>query len=346
MANITERKDQHIEAVLHRDVRARAVTTGLEHVRFEHNALPELTLADIDLSTTFLGRRMTAPLLISSMTGGPRRAADINLNIAQAAEALGLAFAVGSQRVALEGAGSAGIDIELRRRAPSVPILANLGAAQLLDGAAVDRAERAVAMIAADALIVHLNPVQEAVQAGGDTDWRGVLAAIGGLVRRLPVPVCVKEVGFGLSGDVVRRLSDLGVTLFDVAGAGGTSWAAVEAERAETASARAVAEAFRDWGIPTADAIRTARRVAPDATIIASGGLTDGIDCAKALRLGADLCGQAAGVLTAAIAGTEPLCAHLRIVIEQLRIVAFATGSGDLAALKSARLLPSPPERG
>lgn len=339
MSNIGTRKSEHLDIVLRGGVVGAGGLTGLERVRFEHVAAPELDLDAIDLSTTFLGRRLKAPFLISSMTGGPDRAEAINLALAEVAGSLGIAFGVGSQRIAVEGGASAGLTRALRAKAGPVPILANLGAAQVRCEAGVARARLAVEMIEADALIIHLNPLQEAVQAGGDRDWTGVLDGIARVVRALPVPVIVKEVGCGISGTMAQRLGACGVSIIDVAGSGGTSWAAVEAERASTARGQAIAGAFRDWGIPTAEAILAARAACPEATLIASGGLKSGIDAARALRLGADLAGFAAGILSSAVAGPEALAGRFETLIEELRIACFCTASSDLAALKRARLI-------
>lgn len=339
MSEIGLRKGQHIDIVLNRDVSARQVSTGLEGVRFEHNALPEIALSDVSLATRFLGRAVGAPLLVSSMTGGTAKAALINENIARACSVLGIAFAVGSQRVALETGAMHGFDRELRRLAPDVPILANFGAAQLKTWNGSDMARRAVDMIDADALIIHLNPLQEAVQSGGDTDWSGLLSAIETVARDVTFPVVVKEVGAGISGRLARKLVDAGVSVIDVAGAGGTSWAAVEAERATTEQLRALGSAFRDWGIPTAHAIRDVRRSCPETTIVASGGLRDGIDCAKAMRLGADMVGIAAGVLRAALDSADLLVDRLSSVTAEMRIVCFCTGSRTIDDLKAAPLV-------
>ena len=339
MADIGARKSEHLDIVLHGDVQALATTTGFEAIRFENVAAPELSLCAIDLSTPFLGATLAAPFLISSMTGGPQRAAGINLALADAAGRLGIALAVGSQRIAVEGGATGGFTRELRQRAGKMPILANLGAAQIRGPRGLDYARAAVDMIDANALIVHLNPLQEAVQAGGDRDWTGVLAAIEGVARALPVPVVVKEVGCGISGRIARQLVDAGVSVIDVAGAGGTSWAAVEAERAESARDKAIALAFRDWGIPTAMAVRDVRAACPDTTVIASGGLRTGIDAAKAIRLGADLAGLAAGILPAALDNADALVAHFEVLIEQLRIACFCTGSAGLASLRHAPLV-------
>ncbi|MFD2238340.1 type 2 isopentenyl-diphosphate Delta-isomerase [Aureimonas populi] len=337
---IGERKSDHLDIVLRPSLPSARLSTGFEAVRFEHVALPEIDFAAIDLSRPFLSRRLAAPVLISSMTGGPQRAGRINRHLAEAAQALGIALGVGSQRIALEGRGDAGLGPELRRLAPDVPILANIGGAQLVSGYGEAEARRAVDMIEADALIVHLNPLQEAVQPEGDRDWRGVLAAIEALARVLGVPLVAKEVGAGLSGPVARRLLDAGVGVLDVAGAGGTSWAAVEAERHADPVRRAIALAFSDWGVPTAQAIACVRAACPGATIIGSGGVRNGVDAAKAIRLGADLVGQAAGGLAAADASAEAAHAHFSGFIEELRVACFCTGSADLAALSGAALIP------
>ncbi len=341
MSDITRRKDEHLDIVLGKNVAPDRATTGFDDIDFVHNALPEIALSEVDLSTTFLGRAMSAPLLISSMTGGPERAGSINAAIAEACGALGIAFGVGSQRVALETRDSGGFGKDLRARAGHVPILANLGAAQLREDGGVRLAIRAVEMIEADAIIIHLNPLQEAVQQGGDTNWHGVLRSLDVLVRESPVPVVAKEVGAGLSADVAKRLTSVGVHVIDVAGSGGTSWAAVEAERASSAHQRAVADAFRDWGIPTARAVVDVRRACPETVIVASGGVRNGIDAAKAIRLGADIVGQAGGVLKAALAGPEALRAHMQVTIDQLRIACFCTGSRTLQELRMAHITSS-----
>jgi isopentenyl-diphosphate delta-isomerase len=334
---IGDRKNQHLDIVLGGRGRGGA-RTGLDEVAFAHVALPELHMDEIDLGTVFLGRRIAAPLLVSSMTGGPARAEAINRNLARACAALGLPLAVGSQRVAIEAGEAGGLGAELRRLAPAVPLLANFGAAQLNTGFGAEEARRAVEMIRADALIIHLNPLQEAVQPEGDRDWRGLLGRIEALARALPVPVVATEVGSGLSGAVARRLWDAGVRVLDVAGAGGTSWAAVEAERATNARQAAVARAFADWGLPTARAIGEVRAACPEAVVIGSGGIRDGLDAAKAIRLGADLVGQAGGLLEAATRSPEAVVEHFETVIAQLRVACFCTGSRDLAALRGAAL--------
>lgn len=334
---LVRRKNDHLDIVL----KARDRTAASQHhfaaYRFSHCALPELHLDHVDLRAPFLGKMLQAPILISSMTGGAERAAHINRHLAEAAEELGIALAVGSQRIALQTGADHGLSQELRRWAPNVPLLANIGAAQLASEGE-DWAHRAIEMIDGDALIVHLNPLQEAVQHQGDRDWRQILVAIEKVASKLARPIVVKEVGAGISATVGRQLVNAGVSVIDVAGAGGTSWARVEAERAVSDADRRVAMAFADWGIPTDIAIREMRNALPETPLIASGGIRDGVDAAKAIRLGADLIGQAASVLTSALQSTEAVVEHFQILIRQLRIACFCTGSASLAALRRVRI--------
>lgn len=335
---LTDRKNEHLSVVLGQRHKKSDKSTGFEALEFVHCALPEIHLDDIDVTTSFLGKRISAPLLVSSMTGGPVRAAAINENLARACEALKLPFAVGSQRVAIEESGTGGLNLALRKLAPSVPILGNLGAAQFNRGFGAPEALKAVEMIDADALYIHLNPLQEAVQPEGDKDWSGLFDKIVAVADALPVPVAVKEVGSGISASLAQRFVEAGVSIIDVAGAGGTNWAAVEAARIDDPDQARLANAFADWGIPTADAVHEARALCPEATIIASGGIRSGIDIAKAIRVGADIAGQAAGLLHAANTSPESLVRHFETTIQELRVACFCTGSSDLAALKTATL--------
>lgn len=341
MANddLVGRKNDHLDIVLDARRAPAPRQTGFARYQFAHCALPQLHLDDVDLTTQFLEKSLRAPLLISSMTGGAERARSINHHLAEAAEELGIALAVGSQRVALQSGSDHGLTRDLRRLAPSVPLLGNIGAAQLIEQEGIDWARRAVEMLGADALIVHLNPLQEAVQAGGDRDWRNILEAIGQLVIALDVPIVVKEVGAGISAGTAQSLVDAGVAVIDVAGAGGTSWAAVEAERSPDDMSRKVAMAFAGWGIPTALALQSVRCALPRTPLIASGGIRDGVDAAKAIRLGADLVGQAAAVLHSATQSSEAVIEHFEVIIQQLRIACFCTGSADLQALRQAPLI-------
>ncbi|POP46672.1 type 2 isopentenyl-diphosphate Delta-isomerase [Superficieibacter electus] len=339
MKDLIQRKNDHLDIVLNPTAQVKKCSTGFERWRFDHCAMPEMCLDDIDLRSSLFGKTLNAPLLIGSMTGGASRAAAINRHLAEAAQLLGLAMGVGSQRVALESDINSGLTRELRQFAPDIVLLANLGAAQIASRKGLDYARRAVDMIDADALIIHLNPLQEALQRNGDRDWCGVLNAIERTVKALPVPIIIKEVGAGLSVPVARQLMQAGVAMLDVAGAGGTSWAAVEGERAKTLHDRAVAMAFSDWGIPTAQALLALHQALPQAQLIASGGIADGIDVAKALRLGASLVSQAAGVLTSATSSVESVVEHFQIIIDQLRIACFCTGSGSVEQLRQATMV-------
>jgi isopentenyl-diphosphate Delta-isomerase len=335
---LTDRKNEHLDIVLANLGRGRNSSAGFDDIAFVHNALPDINLDDVLLSTSFLGKQINAPFIVSSMTGGPKRASDINRNLAIACQELNLAFAVGSQRVAIEARDNAGLGAELRQLAPNIPLLANFGAAQLNLGFGIQQARQAVDMIQADALIIHFNPLQEAVQAEGDRNWKGIFNKIEALARELEVPLVVKEVGCGISGKLARRLIDAGVAVIDVAGAGGTSWAAVEAERASTPHQKAVASAFVDWGQSTVSSITDVRAHCPDGFIIGSGGIKNGLDAAKAIRLGANIVGQAAGVLHAATQSAQAVVDHFNIAKDQLRVACFCTGSSTLNELRKAPL--------
>jgi isopentenyl-diphosphate Delta-isomerase len=339
MTDIGKRKTDHLDIVLS-GAAAHSRDAGFDAVRFEHNALPELDFGKIDLSCRFLGKTLRLPYLASSMTGGPDRAEAINHAIAGAAEAMGFAMGVGSQRIALTAGLDSGLSKSLRRIAPSIPLYANLGAVQLVHGLGLDHARRAIDSIGGDALILHLNPLQEALQDGGDRNWEGVEAAIEDLCRTLGAPVVVKEVGAGISLAVAKRLVNCGAAAIDVAGAGGTSWAAVEGHRAK--GGPAFGEMFRDWGIPTPVCLAEIRFGLPHLPLIASGGIRHGLDGAKAIRLGADLAGQAGALLEAAVAGPEAVVRHVEDFAKALRIACFATSSRTLRDLKAARLIETP----
>ena len=333
------RKLDHLRIVLDEDVNAKGVGSGFAHLRFRHRALPELDLKEIDTSVSVFGKTLKAPLVISSMTGGADRAEQINLDLAEAAEALGVAMGVGSQRAAL-AKGELAHTYQVRRVAPHALLLANLGAVQLNYGFGVDECRRAVEMIEADALILHLNALQEAVQPEGNTNFKGLLAKIEQVCLNGGVPVVVKEVGNGIGADDARRLVEAGASAIDVAGAGGTSWSEVERFRQTDAWRRGVAEAFAGWGIPTVRAIAEVREALPDVLLIGSGGVRSGLDVAKAIALGADLAGSAAPHLFSAVNGDGATTVRegLQTFIDQLRIAMFCTGAANLAALRHAPL--------
>jgi isopentenyl-diphosphate delta-isomerase len=340
MQNMTmqERKADHLRLNLEEEVQFRRVTTGLERYRFEHQALPEIDLAAINLSTTFLGKHLRYPFLISSMTGGTGEALHINLNLARAAQACGIAMGIGSQRAAIED-GSMAETFQVRPAAPDILLLANLGAVQLNYGYTTEHCRQAVEMIQADALILHLNPLQEALQPEGEGRFGNLLNKIEAVCQTLEVPVVVKEVGAGLSGRVVRQLADVGVAAVDVAGAGGTSWSRVEMHRARTERDRRVAAQFVDWGLPTAEAIQQARRAAPDLPIIASGGIYTGLEVAKAIALGADVAAMARPFLKAAAISTEATEEVTEELAQTLRVAMLCIGAPNLAALKNSPFL-------
>jgi isopentenyl-diphosphate delta-isomerase len=333
---ISSRKASHIRINLDKDVQS-GLTTGLERYRFIHRALPEINLAEVDLSQELFGKRMASPLLISSMTGGTAEATRINRTLAEAAQEAGIAMGVGSQRAAIEHPELANT-FQVRDLAPNILLFANLGAVQLNYRYGIDECRRAVAMIEADALILHFNALQEAVQPEGNTRFAGLLAKIEAICQALEVPVIAKEVGWGFSETDARRLAEAGVQAIDVAGAGGTSWSQVEMHRAEDDSQKRLAAAFIDWGIPTAQAILNVRRAAPAVTVFASGGLRSGVDIAKCLALGARLGGMAGPYLKAAVESVEVTIQTIREVEHELKVCAFAAGAGTLAALNETTL--------
>jgi isopentenyl-diphosphate Delta-isomerase len=291
-APIEERKADHIKINLEQDVRS-ALTTELENYHFIHQALPELDLERIDPSLSLFGKKLAAPILISSMTGGTEEAGEINQRLAEAAQEVGVAMGVGSQRAALEHPEQTPTFSIVRETAPDILLFANLGAVQLNYGYGIDHCRRAVDMIGADALILHLNPLQEAVQDAGDTDFAGLAKKIEEICKKLEVPVIAKEVGWGISERTAKLLADCGISAIDVAGAGGTSWSQVEMHRAPDEFTRKLAATFIGWGIPTAESILNVKRVLPEITVFASGGIRDGLDIAKCVALGASLGGMA-----------------------------------------------------
>jgi isopentenyl-diphosphate delta-isomerase len=325
------RKADHLRIAAGPDV-AHAGGSGLEGVRLRHRALPERDLADVTLETTLLGATLSAPLVVSAMTGGTDEAAAINAELARAACEHGLALVLGSGRALLEDPSL----LPTYRSGDRPPLLlGNLGAAQVRLDDAPARAERLVELLGADGLTIHLNAIQEAVQPEGEPRFTGVAAGIAAVVAHLaPLPVMVKEVGFGMDAADVTLLRDAGVAAIDVAGAGGTNWALVEGRRDERAGE--VAAAFADWGVPTAAAIAEARAAAPDLPLVASGGLRDGVDAAKALALGATAAGLARPFLLGARAGVASATAAT--LVRQLRVAVWAAGAASAAELSAEHL--------
>ncbi len=336
VAPIDQRKADHLKINLEQDVRS-ALTSGLEKYHFVHEALPELDLDRIDTTLSLFGKKLNSPVLISSMTGGTAAAETINLRLAEAAQECGVAMGVGSQRGAIENAEQAKT-FQVRRVAADILLFANLGAAQLNYGYAIDQCRRAVDMIQADALYLHLNPLQEAVQDAGDTNFADLAKKIEEVCKKIEVPVIAKEVGWGISERTAKLLSDCGVQAIDVAGAGGTSWSQVEMHRAPDEFTRQLAATFVGWGIPTADSILNVKKVVPTMTIFASGGIKDGLDIAKCLALGATLGGMAGNFLKAAAISTEKAIEMMKLTKRQIEVTMFATGVGTLEDLKVGRL--------
>jgi len=331
-----QRKNDHLEICLKENVQTRQVTTGFEELHLVHKALPEINRKEVDLSTKFFNHKFSAPFIVESMTGGTPRATKINAAIAQAVEELGLGMGVGSQRAAIEDPTVEKTFSIAREEAPNAFIVANLGAPQLAKGYGVKEARKAVEMLEADALAIHLNPLQEAIQPEGETGFKGILNSIEKIAKGLDVPVIVKETGCGIAAAEAEQLVAVGVAAIDIAGAGGTSWAAVEYYRAKgqvDKSRQRLGNAFRDWGIPTvASLIEVTQRVR--VPVIASGGVRSGIDVAKALALGASLTGMAYPVLDPAIHGSEQVKKKLQFIIEELRNTMFLVGADSIHKLK------------
>ncbi|MBI5825621.1 MAG: type 2 isopentenyl-diphosphate Delta-isomerase [Chloroflexi bacterium] len=331
VAPIDQRKSDHIKINLEKDVRS-ALTSGLEKYRFIHQALPELDLNRIDTTLRLFGKPLTSPTLISSMTGGTSEAETINLRLAEAAQECGIAMGVGSQRAAIEDPQQAKT-FQVRRVAPDILLFANLGAVQLNYGYGIDQCRRAVDMIQADALYLHLNPLQEAVQDAGDTNWAGIAKKIEEVCKKLEAPVIAKEVGWGISERTAKLLADCGVQAIDVAGAGGTSWSQVEMHRAPDEFTRNLAATFVGWGIPTAESIVGVKRSVPEMRVFASGGIKDGLDIAKCIALGATLGGMAGQFLKAAAISTEKAVEMMKLTKRQIEVTMFAAGVEKLDGL-------------
>lgn len=337
-SEIENRKSEHLRVCIEKDVEFQQLTSGLEKYRFTHCCLPELDRSDIELGTTFLGKSLKAPILISSMTGGTELAHLVNTRLATVAQRYGLAMGVGSQRIALEQPELAPT-FAVRSLAPDILLLANLGAVQLNYGCGLEDCLKLVELLEADALILHLNPLQEWVQSGGDSNFKGLLAKIQQICAQLPVPVIAKEVGNGISAVMAKQLIEAGVAAIDVAGAGGTSWAKVESQRAKDNRQRHLGQVFADWGLPTAECITAIRSMNSTILLIASGGLKNGLDLAKSIALGADLGGLARPFLVAAIESEAAVDELVKFLIAELEIVLFCTGNPNLSALKNSGAL-------
>jgi isopentenyl-diphosphate delta-isomerase len=333
---IGERKADHIEVCLKENVQSQRVTTGFEDVYLVHRALPEIERKEVDLSTTVFGYRFSAPIFVGAMTGGTAKATKINAAIAEAVEELKLGMGVGSQRIAIDNPKVEHSFSIVREKAPTAFILANIGGPQLVSKYGVTEAKKAVEMVQANALAIHLNALQEAVQPEGDTNYSGLLRKIGELTQELDVPVIVKETGAGIAAEDAKLLATVNVAGIDVAGAGGTSWAAVEYYRAKARHdvfSQRLGETFWDWGIPTAASLVEAAE-SVNVPVVASGGIRNGVDVAKALALGASLASATYPFLEPATNGSEDVKKALQHLVGEVKNAMFLVGANSIKELQ------------
>lgn len=333
----SDRKLDHINICLEEEIEGRYKTPGFEDIDFLHNAVPDTDLDGVDLGTSLFGKELKAPITICPMTGGHERGKEINKTLAGAAQELGLAMGVGSQRAAIESPDLAET-YQVREVAPDILLFGNLGVAQIRQEYGVEEAEEAIEIIDADVLGLHLNPLQESIQPEGDTDFRGVLAGISALTSKLEESVYVKETGGGISGNIAVELVEAGAEAIDVSGAGGTSWAAVETLREESRSD--LGGVFWDWGIPTS--VSTAEVAGSvGVPVISSGGIRTGLDAAKAIALGADLVGVGLPLFRSSTRGKEKVLNWLEEFIRELKTAMFLTGCSSLEELRDVPLVIS-----
>lgn len=329
------RKIDHIKIGIEEYIESN-IDPGFKDVKLVHVSLPEINLNEIDTSTTFLNHHLHAPIIIEPITGGAPETKMINSNLAEAAEDFQIAIGVGSQRSALENEEMIDTYTIVRDKAPSVPVIANLGCPQLLDDNAEDLVRNAVSMLNADAIMIHLNALQEAVQPEGQTNFKGGASKISEVIKKISVPIIIKETGAGISREVAQKLQSIGVSIIDVAGLGGSSWAAVEYYRALKAQKKQKArlgKVFWDWGIPTVVSLVEVRSI-DGLKLISSGGVRSGLDIAKSLALGADLAGMALPLLKPATKNVNQVRNFLNNIIEELRVAMFLTSSSTILSLK------------
>lgn len=324
-SQISDRKLEHIRIVLEEEVEP--LPSPFARYRLPYRALPNLNLDEVDASTEFLGSRLSMPLIISSMTGGPEAAAHINKNLATAAEEMGVALALGSMRICLQDAQS-GSSFKVRHLCPNVPLLANIGLVQLNYGVGVDQIKYLIDLVEADGLYLHLNALQEAVQPEGDTAFKGLVDKLTKIIPQLPVPVLAKEVGAGIDTHSAKVLLEAGVQWIDVAGTGGTSWAQVEGHRRQDR----LGHVFRALGIPTDEALVHTRDI-DGIRLIASGGIRNGLELATAITLGAKIGASAKPFLAPALDSADDVCAEIRQWKREFEVAMFATGSANLEEL-------------
>ena len=339
MPSIEDRKINHLQFALEEYTpKYTTLKSPFDNYKFEHNALPEMDFAKVDTSTKFLGKKLGMPFIISSITGGTQKSDEINLKLAQIANDFNVGLAVGSQRIALDKHEYTGFS-RIRANAKNCLLLANIGAVQLNYGFSMDECERAVSMLEADALIFHLNPLQEIFQQGGNTNFCGLLKKIENICRNLSVPVIVKEVGYGISAAIAKQLNDVGVKIIDIAGKSSISWPRIEANGMENSEKKQIyteaAKAFENWGSETPGLIQEISQKVTNVSIIASGGIRNGVDIAKSIALGADICGCAGEILRNLSVSLENCQTFLKTLSFELQAAMFCTGSTNISALKN-----------
>lgn len=337
VSKISKRKEEHLEICLEKDIES-SVSAGFERIDIIHQALPEIDFTKIDISTSILGKYLTAPLLISSMTGGSPKGEKLNAILAEMAEHHQIAMGLGSQRAAIEDE-SLSASFKIRKYAPNIFLFANLGAVQLNYGYGLNEIQRAIDMIEADALFLHLNPLQEALQPEGNTNFSGLLPKIEALCKQIETPVFIKEVGCGINANLAKTLIDVGVAGIDCAGLGGTSWALVEAERQTDEDLEDFAKSFGNLGIPTVDCLLDYRKNEIECPIIASGGLRSGLDVFKSLALGANLAGMALPFIKAANAGSDAIHQLIERIVLELKIAMFNTGCQNISDISFSKIV-------
>jgi isopentenyl-diphosphate delta-isomerase len=340
VTGIEKRKQRHLKLSLEEDVQA-DIGTGFEDVRLIHRSLPEINLEEVLTETELFGKKLASPLIVSAITGGTDYAKKINSTLASAVEELGIGIGVGSQRIALENPSVADTFTIVRELAPSAMVMGNIGCPQLSLGWGVDEARKCVEMIQADALAIHMNPLQEAVQVQGETKYRGVLNKIGEVAKELDVPVVMKETGCGISREDAMMLGSAGVAALEISGVGGTSWAAVEHYIAKVEGKKdqeALGEALWNWGIPTAISVVETSQ-ATDLKIVASGGMRTGVEMVKAIALGADAVGIAKPFLEKAVEGPKSLKEYAQNILLEFKTVMFLVGAKNIEELKGVPVI-------
>lgn len=334
-----DRKNSHLSICLEEQVEfTSGDANGFGSYRFDHDALPEINKSDIELDTVLFGKRLSAPILIGAMTGGTEKAAEVNRRLALAAEKCRVGLALGSQRKMLENPASR-FSYAVRDHAPGLPLLiGNIGAVQLNYGVGLPELKRLVSEVGCDAFNFHLNPLQEAIQPEGDTNFAGLIPKLQSVLPQLGVPVILKEVGSGISETTALKIQKLPLAGIETAGVGGTSWSKIESLRTQDRIQKSTGQLFARWGVPTAESVVVCRRVLPHLTVIASGGMRNGIEAAKSIALGADAAAFALPMLKAAEKSVDAVIEEISRVIEELRTAMFVTGCKNLSDLKKQTL--------